>query len=226
MGRIGPIDELFIAADLEGDDALFDGRCDYEASVTAALDELYGSKDGTYVCPECNKRKRLREFSYRSRGGSGGIGARICNVCCAIRNRKWQILNRDRLNAYYRKRWAERDRSAPKPIKKAVNIFRRMRTPDREGISRKLHGKTAECLWRSLMNPRNRANWEQQLGYSRRELAEHLESQFKGDMGWHNVDKWHVSPNRKFNYTTEYDPGYRATWALSNLKPEWRDVIR
>ena len=58
------------------------------------------------------------------------------------------------------------------------------------------------------------------LGYSAKELYEHLESLFKDGMTWDNQGKWHIDHRIPQSYFTSIDQ-MRECFALSNLKPEW-----
>lgn len=62
------------------------------------------------------------------------------------------------------------------------------------------------------------------LGYSTKELLEHLESKFLDGMTWDNYGKWHVDhirPDSSFQYKSTYDKDFKECWALSNLQPLW-----
>jgi hypothetical protein len=66
--------------------------------------------------------------------------------------------------------------------------------------------------------------WESLVGYSLRELLDHLERQFLRGMGWHNIDQWHVDhilPRAMFEYQAPDDEAFKACWALNNLRPLW-----
>lgn len=63
---------------------------------------------------------------------------------------------------------------------------------------------------------------EQLLGYSMKELKEHLERQFRHGMEWSKYGRtgWHIDhilPKRCFDLST--DAGVRAYWSLPNLRP-------
>ena len=67
------------------------------------------------------------------------------------------------------------------------------------------------------------------LGYSVDELRRHLERQFLRGMSWENMGEWeidHIIPVAAFNIKTVDDPDFRACWALTNLRPLWKDQNR
>lgn len=64
------------------------------------------------------------------------------------------------------------------------------------------------------------------LGYSKQELMEHLERQFKTGMTWDNYGLYgwhidHIRPKTSFEFETTEDAGFGECWALSNLQPLW-----
>lgn len=62
------------------------------------------------------------------------------------------------------------------------------------------------------------------LGYTREELAVHLERQFLKGMGWENMGEWHIDhiiPLSSFNVSGYDDPELRRAWGLANLRPLW-----
>jgi hypothetical protein len=72
--------------------------------------------------------------------------------------------------------------------------------------------------------------WEALLGYTRDELAAHLERRFIEGMSWSNMEKWHIDhivPVASFSFQAPDDPEFKACWMLSNLQPLWaKDNIR
>lgn len=74
------------------------------------------------------------------------------------------------------------------------------------------------------------AKWETLAGYSVNDLVEHLERQFTGKMGWHNIGEWHIDhivPKSSFDYTSADDDSFKRCWSLANLRPLWAtDNIR
>ena len=58
------------------------------------------------------------------------------------------------------------------------------------------------------------------LGYSSKELCEHLESLFKDGMTWNNQGEWHIDHRIPQSHFTSIDQ-IKECFALENLKPEW-----
>ena len=58
------------------------------------------------------------------------------------------------------------------------------------------------------------------LGYSSKELCEHLETLFKDGMTWDNQGEWHIDHRIPQSHFTNIDQ-LKECFALSNLKPEW-----
>lgn len=88
----------------------------------------------------------------------------------------------------------------------------------------KLARKTNASLRRSLKGIRKEKPTFMILGYSKEELALHLESQFTEGMTWENQGKWHIDhirPVDSFIFDSTDHPDFKKCWALNNLKPEW-----
>jgi len=79
-------------------------------------------------------------------------------------------------------------------------------------------------LWRYCKNRREKKNGrtEELLGYTVKELKEHLESLFKEGMTWDNQGEWHIDHIIPQSYFTSIDQ-IRECFALDNLKPEWAE---
>jgi len=49
--------------------------------------------------------------------------------------------------------------------------------------------------------------------------------QFRPGMSWENYGEWHIDhrvPIAAFKFSSPLDPGFRACWRLTNLRPLWR----
>jgi hypothetical protein len=67
-------------------------------------------------------------------------------------------------------------------------------------------------------------HWEDLVGYTVKDLKEHLEKQFKPGMSWSNHGQWHIDhkiPKAAFNFEKPEDIDFKKCWALSNLQPLW-----
>ena len=76
----------------------------------------------------------------------------------------------------------------------------------------------------SLRDGKNGRSWEALVGYAATDLMAHLERQFLPGMTWSNRNRWHIDhivPVSSFEFTTPDCPGFKAAWALSNLRPLW-----
>lgn len=83
-------------------------------------------------------------------------------------------------------------------------------------------------MWSALKRGKGR-KLEAVLGYSIAELKRHLERQFTQGMSWDNWSDWHIDhivPVTAFQFTNYDDPEFRACWALTNLRPLWKEENR
>jgi len=130
--------------------------------------------------------------------------------------------NRERLRIYRQTRKYRRWR-----------IGHRQETKERQTIRMKnpvnrLSANMSRCIYESLkakgIGKRSR-RWESLVGYTIKELKEHLSRLFLPGMSWNNYGKWHLDhkiPRSKFDFTSIQSPEFRACWALTNLQPMWR----
>lgn len=80
-----------------------------------------------------------------------------------------------------------------------------------------------KMLWSSMrrLGKKKESSSIDLLGYSAKELKEHLESKFLEGMSWENRNSWHIDhiiPVTKFDKNTDI----KIVNALSNLQPLWK----
>jgi 5-methylcytosine-specific restriction endonuclease McrA len=88
----------------------------------------------------------------------------------------------------------------------------------------KLDALIRNAVYRSLAGTRKQSSTYEALGYSLDTLKQHLERQFQGAMSWENYGEWHVDhivPLAEFEIDGTGSDGFRAAWALGNLRPLW-----
>lgn len=75
----------------------------------------------------------------------------------------------------------------------------------------------------SLNNNKHGQHWESLVGYTLKDLINHLESQFDINMNWDNYGSyWHIDHIvgiSNFNYTSYNDEAFKKCWSLENLQP-------
>lgn len=153
------------------------------------------------------------------------------------RRRTWQKRNRGRLAEYRRRHLSkpgnlERSRCAARQYyrehKKAAYLRHKTRRQNDPLFRLRL---TVSCAVRSSLRHLKRRDkpcgWERLVGYTKYELRDHLERQFKKGMTWQNMGRegWHIDhivPVSSFNIREPGDAEFRACWALTNLRPEWQ----
>lgn len=179
-------------------------------------------------CADCRAEgmRRHKELKRRA-AGHGKVGAtyscenclteyirvhlrqKYCLTCSALSAKDGLPKYRKRQSAYQSERNRRRRRDIP-----MVGICERMSS----GIKN------------SLKSGKNGRRWEQLVGYTVKELMEHLERQFLAGMSWDNRGDWHIDhivPISSFNFDTPDCDDFRRCWALSNLRPLWAgDNIR
>jgi len=87
--------------------------------------------------------------------------------------------------------------------------------------------KLSKCISRmvnfSLKGNKNGYHWERLVGYTLKDLIEHLEKQFTKEMNWGNHGLyWHIDhiiPISAFNFNNYNQLDFKRCWALYNLRP-------
>lgn len=195
------------------------------------------------ICGKCETPKTLSNFG-KDAGRIDGLSP-TCRECVTEKGKKYYSEHRDKVVAS-NKRWAKNN---PEKVAAKRRRFReknpgydvqwRASNPDAKESSRLRSAKARKspanklanaisCGIRgSLVRGRKRGTkWESLVGYSRLDLRDHLEKQFKPGMSWANYGRggWHVDhkiPRVVFNYETPDDIDFRRCWELSNLQPLW-----
>jgi hypothetical protein len=78
---------------------------------------------------------------------------------------------------------------------------------------------------------KSKCGWQDAVGYTLKELTEHLESQFDESMNWDNYGSYwhidHIKPKSLFVFESLEDEQFKQCWALNNLRPlEAKENIR
>lgn len=87
-----------------------------------------------------------------------------------------------------------------------------------------LHARMSGLVRRGLKVKKGGRSWKELVSFTHDELRIHLERQFTRGMSWKNMDEWdidHIVPFASFNFSTPEDEGFKACWALTNLRPLW-----
>ncbi len=191
--------------------------------------------------PATTKYFYLRKDSNRYR--------RECKKCTDKTNKKWAEENREKLNAYHRKRRREnperykaitkksrhkhrhkRNRAAVKWQKdnpeKSNAIQKRSYTKRRSTPKGNLEHRMSVAIQAALKGNKNSRKWESLVGYTLIDLKRHFEKQFKKGMDWDKFLKGeihidHKIPKSVFNYTKPEHEDFKRCWALENLQPLW-----
>jgi hypothetical protein len=184
-----------------GDRRLREHSAEHKRAITSAKlmqrENRRLAKDGLRTCTGCRETKPLTSEFFTIRSDTGKVRAQ-CNLC------------RD---AWYKEYWkGEVIRRRCTYELRADDPVDRLRLRMSAGIRHALHGK------------KDGQAWEQMVGYTRSDLANHLERQFTKGMSWDNMGKWHIDhivPLSSFKFASAKDPEFRAAWALTNLRPLW-----
>lgn len=122
-------------------------------------------------------------------------------------------------NAAYDKAWREAN------PEKIAAIRKRTAEKLKQNPGYVLH-RRVKARVRALLTGRSFGLVSEIVGYTREQLAAHIESQFTEGMSWEilatgaiHID--HIRPVSSFDFTTQDCEGFKACWALNNLRPMW-----
>lgn len=90
-------------------------------------------------------------------------------------------------------------------------------------LTARMRAMLRSCLKGRIKGVRGR------LGYTSKELQDHLERQFARGMTWDNIGEWeidHIIPVSHFNIRSVDDPDFWMCWSLTNLRPMWKSDNR
>ncbi len=142
----------------------------------------------------------------------------------------WKAKNREAIARRQRElRAAESPEKRGKRIRDGVEYKKRRGRADPVFRMRHTVSSRIATALRTRGNSKRGRNWESLVGYSLAELRAHIERQFSGRMSWANYGEWHIDhiiPVAAFEWRSADDPGFKACWALSNLRPLWADANR
>ena len=177
-------------------------------------------------CKVCGSVKPVEKFLHHKKQSM---------TCYTCQNRKrW---DRDKQpDSAYRKRVASKSAiiAERREILSRFDLF----APEREAV-KKASKKRSRIKERSTAHGRvnrviservrvalkgNKTGWRTSVGWTIRELMQHMEAQFKPGMSWDNYGEWHIDhikPKAKFEFSSAHDEGFKACWSLSNLQPMW-----
>ena len=201
-----------------------------------SVDEFYFYKTGYYSsrCKRCDKiyreeyrktehgKKLHRENQKRFIERNPEYDPKYRrSVSGKINGRESQRRYREK-NPNYNKEYSKTERGRESQRKSNA---KRVSTP--EG---KINNAIKCGIHYSLKGNKHGRHWEELVGYTSKDLMNHLESQFEDWMNWDNYShpkgsknrKWcidHIVPIFSFNFNSYDDVEFKKCWALENLRP-------
>ena len=186
------------------------------------------------VCCTCNIEKSGIDFA-KSKSSSIGI-TRECKECKRKFDKIYRSKNKEKIAEtkkrcqekkpdLYKKKAAEWGQKNPEKRKEILKKFWKKKRLTKHGcIESRWAVGIKSCFKRN--GTTSYKNWRKVLGYSPKELCDHLEKQFEPGMSWDlfingkiHID--HIIPKGAFYYESVDDKEFKDCWALSNLRPVW-----
>lgn len=196
----------------------------------------------TKICIKCKIEKSLSNYHVRKEKKDGCVN--ICKECYSQyykeyyekgRSHKretgkiYHEKNRSKRNKYNRQ-YHEKNKIRLNEVSRNYAANHRSEINEAYNKKRKINPvfrlnhnvKTAIRI--SLKGDKAGRHWEDIVGYSLRDLKQHLEKQFSTGMTWENYGQWHIDhiiPLSIFNIKGIKSLGFKKAWALENLRPLW-----
>jgi len=194
---------------------------------------VFGRTLHTQYCEACKtSRKRAKDIvsAERRRRKAGVAKVKGETFCCQLCGSDFVATSKSR--ALYcepcrpdagraRSRERSKSRSGDPHRKERFNAwYRDQRRRPEIAVSRHM----STMISRGLATGKSGKSWRDLVDYSLEELVRHIERQFLPGMSWENRSEWHIDhivPKSSFEFSTADCEGFKAAWALTNLRPIW-----
>lgn len=139
------------------------------------------------------------------------------------RTNDWAKNNKDKTNVY-KKNWIERNREKRNKYLREYSKKKRA-----SNIKIRINRSISASILSALKKKKDGRRWEELVGYTIKDLINHLEKQFELWMNWDNYGKYdknkktwhidHIKPISSFNFNSYNDSDFKECWTLENLQP-------
>ena len=202
------------------------------------------------VCCHCGISRNINMFHKAGKDKNGTQKYHsTCNLCRKLsahvyyannkdliikRTNLWKKYNTDRVCAIsrrqYKKNPAIRIAATRKWQRKNMDMVRatqrKSNAKTRKTIIGKINHSISGGIYKSIRRNKKGYNWELLVGYTAKQLKNHLESMFTNEMTW---DKFmngeihidHIIPRSFFKFDSFDDVEFKYCWSLNNLQPLW-----
>jgi len=202
-------------------------------------------------CSNCGVMKPYDCFC-NNRTMKGGKHC-YCRECVRVLHKKWRMENLEKelkMGLKYRKNNKDKIKASTKKYrennkekikaynekyrennKEKMKKYRREHEAQRKNNDPlyRLNCNTSRAIGKALRKmgeSKRKSTWEKVVKYTKEELRNRLERQFKDGMNWDNYGQWqldHIRPISSFNYKNSNDEDFSKCWALDNLQPLWAE---
>lgn len=165
------------------------------------------------TCPKCKEVKSPSEFN-KCKSKSDGLTSN-CKSCRSIAAKEYYVNNRSEINSR-NKDWASRNKD--KVRAKGARAYHRNKHKAEAKATKAIRKMISRVL--ALSGDSKTSKSELLIGYTKKDLVEHLEKQFENWMSWDNHGEWHidhVTPISWYNNNGIKDP--KIINRLENLRP-------
>lgn len=196
------------------------------------------------ICKKCNLEKEAPDFY------SGRTSCKECHKKWRQtyyeenkqeqleKMKEYSCSNREKIKSYHKEYHRAYYEKNKEKIREAVDLYQKENKEKVKNTRRNYQNKkrkedpkyrlrlvVSTAVYKALKKrgSSKAKNVENMLGYTIRELVEHLESLFTPEMTWENYGTYwhidHIRPDSWFNYESSDSVDFRICWSLKNLQP-------
>lgn len=165
--------------------------------------------DGSKRCSSCGMVKPVAEFHLAKRGGQRRRGE--CIKCSSYASARWASEN------YERSREIQNASARRYPEKVRSRVAAKRKANPEAFAARDMLKRVL-----AITGAKKSGRTEAEIGYTAKELRDHIQAQFRIGMSWDNWGEWHIDhiePVMVMVKRGVTDPS--KINALSNLRPLW-----
>lgn len=184
-------------------------------------------------CRKCQNNAEARLLYYKERNSEikPDIEYKICSKCYKKFSVKDFHINKntkDGYNAWCRHCQSEYGRLYYKETLDSRRDIRKEQSRKQnkkvsEDPVARLNSLMSTNIYSALKEMKAERHWEDLVGYTLKDLKEHLEKQFDENMSWDNQGSYwevdHIIPKNQFHYSSTDDKEFKICWSLMNLRP-------
>jgi len=191
------------------------------------------------ICKDCSEDKKLNKNNFELRKDKGIFRFRkVCKKCMKKRKKEYYLENIDYISNRAAKYYDEhKEEKHEYYVANKTHITNRKKEHDRKKLKnepwyrmRKNVGRIVNMYLTINGGSKNNVSFFKAIGYTPKQLRQHIESQFEDWMSWNNYGVYktngpktwnidHIIPQSLLPFSSYKHPNFKKCWNLENLRP-------